>query len=498
MDFERNLTRVENKNTLEIELERELTSLGSEIENNYRIFEPFCEDIDLKSLSKYGELISFQEAFKNFLQIRDSLIADEELIKRLSFEAYQKLQKISIDRLYLQKVTYEIEEKESREEIFKALNSQKSQAIYKKAFLNGDKIVSFSSTFGLWLIDETLFFKTTETGSNEKIRTSYTLRQLKYPSKKQDMNRLNYPIFEDISHLFENSVIEKFYKIAISEDGSLKADDNTLYALDYHFKSSLDEDSLKAIDIRQRALFEVAKETNHKEINSATKQDVMEMSQKNSIEIHTNYYSLDDTKYESEIDNLKKSNIDEYLKNQEAELNERQRKESQELKERVFKAKEIYKRAKEEFITALKSGANIDEAKAMLTSYKYNYITIELVMEEIKSDIILSTLKDEVIKAKQSNIDGLLKTNQSLNKKIEEAKEFLERANSDMELSLSAIAKLKDALIQKEAIINDLREERDELKEENEVFERELNLKFNQTKRKRLIKKYAKKIKSKK
>jgi len=479
MDLDKIQTRVENKNTLDLKLEEEIKTLtNNQIPNNLiDIFNYFYKNGDgniEKVLKIDRDSIKLDSILKTFNDIKQQIINSEDIIKDFDFKAYQKLKKIHIERIYFQKTTYLLHDNENIDEIFNSLKELKSMALFKMFIKEDNKIVSYSSTFGLWVINDNFFFRLAESRVNERVRTTFTLRQLKYPSKMQNMQKINYPIYEDTNHLFKNQKIDRIYKLTQQRDGSLKADDNSLFILKYHFLDKLNESDLKEIANRQIALFKVTKESSHISKKDATTKDVKQMCKQNEKELHTKYNDLEDTKLSQKLIEIKKNNIENFLKQKESDLIKQHEIELTKLKEEIYIAKESQDRVKNEFLNALVNGASIDETISMLKASKYNQTTINIVLEELKADIISTDLKDKIIESKQRNIDKLISNNEFLKKEIDENQNILKEINSNLKLSIETISKLKTSIEQKNIDIIDLQNEIEELNTQNSLLESEL------------------------
>lgn len=478
-------SRIENENSEHI-LQDEIKSLKKSLKEITNISKTLSfyivdssnllNDIKFKndnSIEDFNKLVEFVNSEKSLLEF-------PELASKL---------KNTIFSPFFQKVTYEIEDGENFDKVVEILLNQKSYAILKFLYADKEKaqIRVYSSVFGLWNIENNLFFKKIENKSKDNLRTQFTITKVTDTNSLQkEINRTNFAVYEDLKTLFEARVIERAYKYKLI-NGEWKTDDTKFNITKFHF--NITQSTPTEIDTKAKE--NLSQKQSKLNRGSVTQKDVKENIEKNPNKIHT---ILKNAKL-NEFEEIKSSNIEKF---KQTKLN--QMKEEFELKIKEFELEEIEAEkqkieCKKEYIELLQNGMSLNEAKHTLKS-RYLDLTIVLVEEDIKSDIV--ALKEiggvngylktqnkaiEFEQKNRTNYKNYLKELElrqkrdkevtQLNLTLQNYKTELEKSHKALEESNELIIKLKDAIKERDEAI----EQRD--KNINEL-ESELDLNFNE------------------
>lgn len=427
-------------------------------------------------------------AHHQYLDLRAKLLGDEELKKQVDQKFLNEIKKsiANFDEVLLEKVTYQIEPDEDFEKIFNEIKNLKSNALFRALDFDKEKrmIITYSSREGIWEVNGVLTAKSAELRSAGKIRTDRALRSVSDPTKLVDQKRLNYPLFEETRALIESGAIEYSYATREQPDGEWRDDTPTVYVTKLHFKEELTDDDLKVQSAVKNAAENIKKETTHIGKGQATKQAANESLEENKKEIHTKHDPVPivkpanvNEKIVTEREDALKHYADRLFK----QLEERQRSEREELKQKLTAALgEERRKAKQTFISSLTNGMTMTEAIDNLTAAKHNEILIQAVLEEVKTDMILSVKKDDIIAEKSKDLEQTSKELERTKKALEsESKanktnhdnyilELNKRKEAEVAISkLKTVAdKLQAALREERIKVSELIEEDKELKSE--------------------------------
>lgn len=452
----------------------------------------------LSLFSKYGlditrfdfakDDIDLDKAYQYYKQIRNEILNSEELKKELNpnFLIALSNHNANFHNILLQKITYHLDYEEDIDKISKQLDILNSNALFRGYYkdIENNQLVTYASREGIWFIDDRFIPKSAELRSVGKIRTDRALRSVKDPSQKIDIKRINYPLFEETKELIQNSLISNSYATREQADGTYKDDTPLVYVTALHFKEQLDGvdieefEKLKNIDTNLKA------ETTHTNKAQATKERSKDSLEKNDKEIHTSY---DIKLVEDRNDDIfiKKDNIlKDYTTKLVQNLQKKQEQELEELKVKINKALGVEReKVKQLFITSLANGMTISEAIDNLRASKQNDVMLEVILEELKSDIILSIQKDSVISEQSKQIEFMEKELKSLSSRLNE----LEKSNKtnynnyiielnkrkETEIAIGRLKTISDKLNEKlKSYKIDILELKDEIKaKDSEIIE---------------------------
>ena len=337
-----NYSRIENENSekvLQDEIKSLLTSLKT-ITNIKKTLSLYIlnSNIDANfnndnSLEDFNKLVEFANSEKSLLKF-------PELSSKLKNTTFSS---------FFQKVTYEIEEGENFDKVLNTLLNQKSYAILKLLYADKEKaqIRVYSSVFGLWNVEDNLFFKKIENKSKDIVRTQFTITKITDTNSLQkEINRTNFAVYEDLKALFETEVIERAYKYKLM-NGEWKADDTKFNITKYHFhviqsnESELDEKARDNLNSKKSRLNR----------DSVTQKNVRENIEKNPNKIHTVLKNINLEKFED----IKKNNLEKFKKTQKDKLKEEFELKLKEMELEEIEAEKQKIECKKEYIKLLLS-----------------------------------------------------------------------------------------------------------------------------------------------
>lgn len=523
IDRNTTLTRIETTTTPESSLILDNEAKDAIIYNtsldafkNYEYKGNFKEDIEDKLTIK--EVKNLEDALNQANEIKSIILKDSNIYLNYNPKFIESLKHLRIDpkvsdnKLFFQKVTYELEDGENIDEIIEVLKNQKSNALLKSYKKIDDKhLVIFSSTNGLWNIDNqlTTFGKLKADGN--KIRTAMTIRSLNDPLELiKDFSKINYALLEDAKALINSDKVNNLYKSFQNQHDNIQWDDDKVayYLKPYHVKYDLTNEDKETIILNQKVIEEAKKEGSHINKPTPTLKEEKVMVDDNKEKIFTNYSQIikSTEKVSNVIENIetkKNESIMEFIVRQQEELLEKQRKEIEEQQLNINVAKQQFTSALGEFYKSLENGSNFEHTINNLKGGKYNNFTIQLVSEEVKSDILISKQKDKQIdilnKEKEFYIDESKKRFEAINKlnlEIEEAKHEYSKEKVKSDKLVEEYKELKDDYIDiyskfnelvnvSKITIDELKTELNETKEEASGYYeelKELNINYDKLK----------------
>lgn len=427
-----------------------------------------------------------------------------------------------IEKIELQKTTYEAAKDEDFKKIVDTFSSMQSGAPLRAIEVDekNRRITVYAATYGLWNVNGEHFVKNSEAASRRenKVRMQFTLRDLRHPENlTAEPGRLDFQIFEDLNALFSAGAIEKLEKPTEQLDGSWKTDPQYTI-LPLHFKAELTEEELKSLETRAEAKKKVTEEVSHVGKGQATKEQTKETVERNEKEIHTTYdvEAAEVPKKEPEtakkelkegeeaqapaeekklaenplvqIREQKEKAIHDFFVRQLKELEEKQRRELEEMKIKIEQAEADRNAAKVLYVRSLANGNTIEEGVEHLRAAKFNDVTIAAALEEVKADMLLAVEKDRIIEEKEKQAEKLSSELERVGKKLEESerarktnhermlKEVEKRKEIEAKVGklIEATEKLKSKIVSQSAEIRDLQEEVQEKDRTIEEMERQL------------------------
>jgi len=494
IDKSNKLTRADSKNDKQITLSDAIEITKTPLD----LFKKF----GLDNIESDIKVVDTDTALAQYKELRDKVINDINLQKQInqSFLSTLKSANANFDDVLLQKITYKLDADENIDDVIKTIKTANTNALFRALEYDkeSNEIISYSSREGIWQVNDNLVAKSIELRSVGSVRTDRALRSVREPSKFIDAKRTNYHLFEDTKALIESEVISNSYCTREQADNSYRDDSRVVYVTKLHFKEEeLSEEDLKDLDVAKEVSKSIKEETTHVNKRQATTVQVEKSLEDNKKEIHTKHEPVEIVKNKDENSELKTEKEDalkSYVSNLLNDLEMRQKREREELTYKINSAmSEERQKAKQTFITSLSNGMTVTEAIDNLRSAKNNEIMIQAVLEEVKTDMILSVKKDEIISEKSKELEKALKNLESTSKKLEE----IERKNKynyeayQKELELRKVAnetistitdrnnKLKEVLKSQKADIIDLKEDIKERDREIESKDKELDEQFD-------------------
>ncbi len=389
----------------------------------------------------------------------------------------QSLSKKPLENIY-QKVTYTLEEEENVNEVIKALQNQNSYSLFKAFIVNltqeNTYITVYSSVSGLWQIDGKLFFRKIDRHSKESIKKTFTTCKIENIDEVQkDFGRVNFPVYEDLKALFENSTIRRFYKLTqnrITDD--FQVDPIKYFITKEHF-NIIKNKALPKNEIELKARELIKEEKNFKSKVSSTVRDVIESIANNEKELHANYENLN----LRDLTSNRNRQIDEFIKRQidikEEELNqsiEQKRVELEKTKLELTEAKDRQQECKKEFMKLLRDGMNFDEARQTL-KFHFTLKTIEFAEDLLKLDI---SVANQIDWTKYHDYDRLNSANKTNYDNYQKEMKYRQKREDDLKKSFQQLKELSLALKESAGVIENLNEALKERDENIEDLESEL------------------------
>ncbi len=444
-------------------------------------------------------------ADRQYHDLRDRLLSDEELKKQVDQKFLMALEnyRADFDRLLLQKVTYELEPGENIDAVIKQLENLDSNALFRAYSVDreNNSITTYATREGIWYVDGEFMPKSAELRSSDgRIRTDRALRSVREPTKKVDVSRINYPLFEETKALIENDVIPHSFATREQPDGSYRDDTPTVYVTKMHFKEDLSDEDIKQREASVAAAQSIKKETTHVGKRQATKEQAQDSIEDNKKEIHTKHEPVEVVKEKevaAEVKETREDVLQSYVDKLFKDLEERQRQEREELKQKATAAMGQERiKAKQTFVTSLANGMTVTEAIDNLRAAKHNDILVQATLEEVKADMIASAKKDEIIAEKSKELEKTTKELESIAKKLEteskanktnhenyikelnkrkeaevaigKLKTLTEKLNTEYKKSKAEVIELKEDIAQRD---HEIREQNEELEKQFEEIQ---------------------------
>ena len=322
-----------------------------------------------------------------------------------------------------------------------------------------------------------------------RIRPDRSLRSATNIDKIMNPKRINYPLFEETKELITKNIIKYSYTSYQQPDGSWKDSDPATYITKLHFMKNLSEEDREEANIKKELSQKIKRETSHIGKPQATKKDAETTLENNKKEIHSKH-SIPNI-----IDKTDNNIMKNYIQNLINDLEAKQKQEREELEYKIKVALSAERdKAKKAFITSLANGMTITEAIENLKSAKHNDILIQAVLEEIKTEILSSLKKNEIIKETTEKLENSENRLKHISKKLLEVeksnktnyenyiREVNKRKEADIAISkLKNIAdKLNDSLKASKLEIMDLKAEIVEKNRLIDDIENELEKEFNE------------------
>jgi hypothetical protein len=423
-----------------------------------------------------------------------------------------QLSTANFEDINIQKITYKLDIDENIDDIVDTIKGIKSNALLRAIEYDKDNntIVSYSSREGIWEIEGEFFAKAIEMRSIGAIRTDRALRSVREPTKFINRRRINYHLFEDTRELIENDIIKYSYCTREQPDHSYRDDTKTVYVTKLHYKTEeLTTEDLQelyiAVDV-DKALIE---ETTHINKQQATLAQMNQSLENNKKEIHTKYNEIkviSNNSLDKKLKEQKESVIAEYLRRLADELEEKQLRERAELEKKISIAFDETHRqkVKQILINSLTSGMTLVEALENLKAAKYSNVIIQTVLEELKTDMILSVKKDELIAHKDKKIQKLTQDLEMATKKANEFErknnfnyknytielEKRKKADETIYSMKNYIDQFKSTIEKKNIEIYDLQKELENKERETNALTKELDEQFNKLQEQEKLLKY--------
>jgi hypothetical protein len=234
-----------------------------ETDSNLELFNEIRDSFDsleitstpLITFSKYTEVdllkeidsIEREDILPQFNKLRDFALKREDIFIKEYPDFIKKIQKFRFDINQYQKVTYQVEDEESFDDIYKAILLVDSYALFRavKKDIVKREIVVYVLRSGFWQIDDNLYIRKLDARSGSSIRTQFTKRFLTdLTQMNSDLGRSNFPIYEDLKFLFDLNLIKSVKKSIEDENGEYIDDPKKNYVIKEHFvdlESSVDE-----------------------------------------------------------------------------------------------------------------------------------------------------------------------------------------------------------------------------------------------------------------
>ena len=368
---------------------------------------------------RYGVPVEAREiedpaaAIEAYTTIREKLLRENALELQATadprFIAELRSQPRPFTGAAVQKVTYKIEETEDYDKIAEELKTIESGALFRAIEFDKQNrtITEYTTRAGVWKVGDEFYLKMIEGRGGRNVRTQVSPRQVKNPLAPAEADRINFPIFEDVSTLFKKELIEKFVPAVEKEDGSYK-DGHKVGK--YHFAKELTEEDLQALKIKSAAEKSVKAEKSHKNKPQPSAEAVKATLKENEKEIHTVHEVVIDAPQEAEIVEEKIDTIQAYAERLKRELEEKHKQEEEALKIKIEEALgDEREKAKKTLLISLGNGMTIPEAIDNLRAAKHNDILIQTVLEELKVDLLKSIEKDKIIDTKKAELERLTK-----------------------------------------------------------------------------------------
>jgi len=410
---------------------------------------------------------TLEESLNAFQKIKDDILNNGEAVKKFDLDFIKKLRRAKPSSL-LQKAVYEVEKGENFDAIYESLKNEKNGALYRaiRADREHNLITVYSTRFGAWDSLDGIQIKQNETNGN-KLRINFADRQATDPAKLQDVSRQNYPVATDLRHLFQKGLIQE-----------LRKDDNYIIK-NIHFKKELTEEEINKFSKLQDVKKDITKEKSHTNKTNGSTKEVAAAILNNEKEIHSTAENvvIDELdKYESK----RTQTIESFADKLQKDLVQKQEREKIKLEEKIKIAKNERKNAKKDAIKLLAGGMTIEETLNELSAKKYNDITVQFVVEDLKTEILESVKKEAELKSTKSDLETTktkLEETEEKRKKIyanytDELQRRKEIENKAKQLAIklkeaSEVISENNKIIKSQTIsIAELQDEREELKED--------------------------------
>ncbi len=498
---------------VKITKEEKLTSVIS--------LDQFSLSQDMKIISNleylFGEILDEEELSKFVLSPQTPKLALIEYGKIKSYIQLQKLLTIEnrdfISRLKrvnikpsfidIQKHTYLAENGDEFHRALEALENLKSGALFKAIDANEKElmITTYSSRFAHSKIEDKTFFKIVEVVSigGGIIRFSFTNRNITDPLiKTKELSKLNFLLHEEVKWLFDQGAINRFLKTRLDDFGRFEDDHISYEVRAVHFKEKLSEEEIKKLEMSkslEKRLKELDKKeaqkahTNIKEMHAIIKDNSIAPRIKSEVEVNPSIVKA------KTIAKSQNDKIEEHYKNIIAQKEEEQKVELELLKAKIAEAKRQKDQAKKVFIKSLSNGMSIDEARQALLAQKFNDITVKTVLEDAKSEIILSLQKDEIIAQTTQNLKKTISDLEITRKNFQRSEEIrkthfenFERERKkrvefqkSLEIAFVDLERAKNIIMDKNLSLKDIKDQLQEsnsfikeLESENEALTKDL------------------------
>jgi septal ring factor EnvC (AmiA/AmiB activator) len=475
-DFKNRESRIEGKSTSEenLLLSNELKSKEFIVVNSpIDVFRNYYTGTNYSKLEELFSVVSTEdEAIKSFNQIKDYVQKNPkefDFTDGVSQNFYIMLRKVNPNRLYLQKMTYQVEENEDFDKVVNTLKEANSYALFKAISFNKESriIESYSSTDGLWTINSQMNFRKIQANSGVSVRSSFGIYKKdedKYVPLK-DISKINLAVYEDGYALVQNEVIESFSFYTENEKcewsrGAVNYDKNLLVPKE-------NDESLQVKRVINEVSREIKKENSPLGISNASKKEMKRTLDNNELEMHIEHYQVDDNvsteKRELESRNIEEESMQGYLDSLIKKEEEEALKRVFTVKEKVNQARGQFEKAKKEFYQYLNIGKTSKEALLELDAKGYNDITINLVEETLKTEALNSYKKSSEILALQGekvslevSLDKIMQLNDKLEDKNKNLLRRIESLNEGLEFARAENKQLKKDMYEAHTAINKL------------------------------------------
>lgn len=382
----------------------------------------FGIETDLPNEFKYDDL----EKLPDFWNAVKHEIAKNEMF---DLESKKSISNSDLKDLGFQKVTYLIDDNEDYQTILNTLKEQKTNALLRAVVGNQEEreITVYASRFGVWKDPTNSYRAKLNTGAetNGQIRYTFTARGQKDISNLVNIGKgFNYAVYEDISNLFENDLINNVNGI-ISK---------------LHLKLELSEEEIKQAEVKQEATKEVKQEVSHtnkemKPTNAKTSEMVatIEKNENKLVSTDDRDLSVDRADMIEELETDRVELINSYLTKQMKDLEDKQAKEKALLEEKINSVMKNRLKIKQDAILLLQNGMNLQEMNVELASKKYNDLEIQIINEELKKEIIDSVDKENKLKQISKDLVVFVEKNE----KLEKSKGYFKEQFENMQKNLS-------------------------------------------------------------
>jgi hypothetical protein len=448
-DFENKESRIESESVAESQkiLREEIEELRPKIISTpISSFEPFYTGEDWGIIeASFGGVTHINEIKHNFEKIKEYAFSHEsEFDKRDDLNAtfLMVLKRMRVNDIFLQKITYEIEDDEDFDAIVENLSNRRNyQALYKSILADKDKrrIITYTSTNGLWIVNGLFQFKRIQKDSGISIRSSYSPNIQKEDKivPMKDISKLNFSIYEEIKELLEKEIIISLC-VKVENAERIWTEVTSRYGLEHFVNLSEDkiaEERLKREVIKQMKI----EDSPYNKKPNANLQEMNQTLENNKSEMHTihdekiaDVISMVDYK----VDEKQNESMDSFFNRLVEQEEAKAQKAILKMKQRVSESKKQFPDAKELFFSYLKIGKTDEEAILEIETKGYNEVTIKLVKESLKSEALKSHEKSGVILALQGE---LRKTQDRLQDAIREI-EKLEVENIDQNKRVNRVS----------------------------------------------------------